>query len=116
MWLWHCRAAIALQRRHHDTGGEAASVDTLGHIAHHTGDHQLALDHYYEALAVRRSLGQAYQLADNLESLGHPHVALGQHDQARAVWREALELYREQGRDAAARVQRQLDELDEISR
>ncbi|NGY62548.1 tetratricopeptide repeat protein [Lentzea sp. NEAU-D13] len=112
----HCRAAITLQRRHHDTGGEAASVDTLGHIAHHTGDHQLALDHYYEALAVRRSLGQAYQLADNLESLGHPHVALGQHDQARAVWREALKLYREQGRDAAARVQRQLDELDEISR
>ncbi|HUQ61558.1 hypothetical protein [Lentzea sp.] len=31
-----------------------------------------------------------------LHSLGHPHLALGQHDQTRAVWREALELYRQQ--------------------
>jgi hypothetical protein len=34
------------------------------------------------------------------------------HDQARKAWQEALELYREQGRDEdAARVQRQLDDL-----
>ncbi|MGW4116648.1 hypothetical protein ACWEFJ_37725 [Actinosynnema sp. NPDC004786] len=45
--------------------------------------------------------------------MGHPHTALGRHEQARAVWREALQLYREQGCDAdAERVQRQLDNLD----
>jgi hypothetical protein len=35
------------------------------------------------------------------------------HEQARVVWRKALELYQQQGRDDAAdRVQRQLDDLD----
>ncbi|MGM1064820.1 hypothetical protein [Saccharothrix sp. Mg75] len=34
-------------------------------------------------------------------------------DPARAVWREALELYRDQGRDTDAdHVQQQLDDLD----
>ena len=34
-------------------------------------------------------------------------------EKARAVWREALEIYRDQGRDQDAdRVQRQLDALD----
>jgi hypothetical protein len=52
-------------------------------------------------------------VADSLDSIGHPHAVLGQHDQARKAWREALRLYREQGRDTdATRVQRQLDDLD----
>jgi hypothetical protein len=35
------------------------------------------------------------------------------HEQARAAWSTALELYRAQGRDHdATRVRRQLDELD----
>ena len=46
--------------------------------------------------------------------LGHSHVALGQREQARTVWREALELYRQQGREEdAARVEQQLDDLDD---
>jgi hypothetical protein len=46
----------------------------------------------------------AYAVADTLDDVGHPHAALGDRGHARAVWREALELYREQGRDDARRV------------
>lgn len=53
------------------------------------------------------------EVAGTLEDMSHPHAALGQHEQARAVWREALELYREQGRDTCAeRIQQKLDRLD----
>jgi tetratricopeptide (TPR) repeat protein len=100
----HCQAALTLHRHHHNPDGEAATLDSLGYIAHHTGDHHQAL-------------GDAYQVAYTLDRVGHPHAALGQHEQARTVWREALELYRDQGRDAdAERVQRQLENLDDTGR
>ncbi len=71
------------------------------------------MDHYQQALAQHRASGHTYEVADTLDRLGHAHAALGQHDPARAGWREALELYREQQRDEdAARVRRQLDDLD----
>ena len=57
--------------------------------------------------------GNACLVAETLDSVGHPHVVLGQHEQAHAVWREALELYREQGRDTdAQRLQQHLHNLD----
>lgn len=45
--------------------------------------------------------------------VGHPLIALGHFEQARAVWREALELYRAQQRSADAdRIQQQLNTLN----
>jgi hypothetical protein len=42
--------------------------------------------------------------------MGHACAALGRHTEARAAWREARELYRQQGRhDDVDRVRRQLD-------
>jgi hypothetical protein len=41
----------------------------------------------------RRDLGHARAVADILSGLGHPYAALREHDQARAVWQEALDLY-----------------------
>ncbi|MCP2163237.1 AfsR/SARP family transcriptional regulator [Goodfellowiella coeruleoviolacea] len=109
----HCQAALRLHRRHHDHNGEAHTLDSLGYIDHHTGRHAQAVDHYQQALAQHRASGHTYEVADTLDRLGHAHAALGQHDPARAGWREALELYREQQRDEdAARVRRQLDDLD----
>jgi hypothetical protein len=59
-------------------------------------------------------MGNDYVAAELLDKIGGPHLALGHHDQAREAWREAVELYRQQGRDdAAERVQRQLDDLGE---
>ncbi|HWO61038.1 MAG TPA: tetratricopeptide repeat protein, partial [Umezawaea sp.] len=105
-------AALTLHRHHRNPEGEATALDGLGLIAHRTGDHHQSLAHYHQALALHRTLGYTYELADTLEHVGHTHIALGQREQAHAVWQEALELYREQGRDDdATRVQRQLDDL-----
>ncbi|MFC6087882.1 ATP-binding protein [Saccharothrix lopnurensis] len=106
------RAALALHRRHDNPAGAAATLDTLGYVEHRDGHHDRAVDHYEQSLALRRELGNTYRCADTLDRLGHPLVALGDHERARAVWREALRLYQEQGRDDAARTQRQLDDLD----
>jgi DNA-binding SARP family transcriptional activator/tetratricopeptide (TPR) repeat protein len=110
----HCQAALTLHRHHHHSEGEAGTLDSLGYIEYHSGHHTQAIDHYHNALALFRALGNAYDAADTLDRLGHPHAALGQTELARAIWREALQLYQEQGRhDDGARIQRQLDDLDQ---
>ncbi|WP_123741684.1 hypothetical protein [Saccharothrix texasensis] len=69
--------------------------------------------YYRQALALRRSLGNDYDAASTLGHLGSPHAALGEHDHARAAWREALVMCRQQGRESdAEEVLRQLDALD----
>jgi len=109
----HCEAALALHQQHHNPAGEADTWDSLGYIAHHSGRYQQSIDHYQRARAIFRVLGHSSAAAPTLENLGHPHAALGEHEQARVAWREAIELYWEQGRETdAARVQRQLDDLE----
>jgi tetratricopeptide (TPR) repeat protein len=80
------------------------------HIANRAGQYSNAVDYYYQqALTLLRELGHTYEIANTLDNLGHPHAALGNHDQARAVWQEALELYEAQSRPADAdRVRRRL--------
>ncbi|MGM1060257.1 BTAD domain-containing putative transcriptional regulator [Saccharothrix sp. Mg75] len=108
----HCRAALDLHRRHGNPEGEADTLDSLGYIDHHTGDHAPAVEHYRRALVLFREIGNTYQVADTLEHLGHPHAALGQVDEARAAWQEALESYEAQDRpDDTARIQGLLDGL-----
>ncbi|WP_033432902.1 ATP-binding protein, partial [Saccharothrix syringae] len=108
----HCGAALELAREDGDEGMQAASSDSLGYIAHHSGRHAEALEHYGRATALFRANGDTHYLADCLDRLGRPHVVLGQRERARAVWREALELYLAQHREEdAERVRRQLAEL-----
>ncbi|HEV3355897.1 MAG TPA: BTAD domain-containing putative transcriptional regulator [Pseudonocardiaceae bacterium] len=109
-----CETALAILRRHRDPAGEAATLDSLGYIDHHSGRHQQAIVHYQQALSLLADVGDILRTAETFENLGHPHAALGEFEQARAVWRKALDLYRQQRRDQAAdRVQRQLDTLDQ---
>ncbi|HWO63680.1 MAG TPA: BTAD domain-containing putative transcriptional regulator [Umezawaea sp.] len=109
----HCQAALAVHRHLNDLLGEANSLGNLAWIDHHTGRHHQAIDRYHQALDLRRTLEQPYEAANVLYGLGYPHLALGQDHDTRTAWQEALQIYREQGRDDdAARVQRQLDDLD----
>jgi tetratricopeptide (TPR) repeat protein len=109
----HCQAGLALNRAHHDAVGEASTLDSLGYIAHHSGRHQEAVDYYQLALARYWELGDSYEATDTLDRLGQPYLALHEPERARTVWRDALRLYREQGRtEDENRVRRQLDALD----
>ena len=113
----HCEAALVLHRRLHHQAGEAGALDSLGFIEHGSGNHARAIDHYRAAITLLHELDYSYHLPTTLDALGHPHAALGEYEQARAVWLEALELYREQGRDGeATRLRQRLDDLGGSSR
>ena len=104
----HCQAALRLIGNTHP-GLEAIAEDRLGYIAHHTGHHRQAVRRYRRALTLFRDIGHSSESANTLDNLGHPYKALGEYGQARAVWQEALELYRQQERaDDAHRLQQQL--------
>ncbi|MBE8524826.1 helix-turn-helix domain-containing protein [Amycolatopsis sp. H6(2020)] len=107
----HCRQALHLIENDHPEL-EGVAHDRLGYIAHHTGHHQQAIEHYQRALTLFRGLGHSYETANTLDNLGHPHTALRQHDQARAAWQQAIQLYQGQHRAPdVQRVQQQLDTL-----
>lgn len=110
----HCLEAERLDD--HCTHELAADCQfVLGYIAHRTGRHRDAVDHYRQALLLRRSLGQTDKFADTLDNLGHSYVALGRWNAARQAWLEVLELHRQVGRTRLAeRVRRQLDAPREV--
>ncbi|WP_409463441.1 BTAD domain-containing putative transcriptional regulator [Amycolatopsis sp. GA6-003] len=95
----HCERALRLYREERHPA-VADVLDSLAHIAHHTGRHADAVEHYREALALYRESGNTYLEADTLEHLGHTHRAMGEAGEARTVWQLALDLFRAQGRFA----------------
>ncbi|WP_337822442.1 AfsR/SARP family transcriptional regulator [Amycolatopsis sp. A1MSW2902] len=95
----HCERALQLYRTANHPA-VADVLDSLAHIAHHTGRHIDAIEHYREALALYRESGNTYLEADTLEHLGHTHRAMGDSAEARSVWQLALDLFRAQGRFA----------------
>ncbi len=109
----HCQASLALYRAQDDPTDVAGMLHALGFIESETGNHSLAVRHYDEAAVLYHSLGHRYLLADTLERIGNPCLVLGQAERAATAWREAVELYRQQGRDEDAdRVRQQLEALD----
>lgn len=110
----HCAAALDLLHAHPVAvpDAEAATLDSLGYVAHHTGEHEQARGYYRQALAVYRGAGHTYGEANTLDHLGHTHHALGDARQAETCWRQALELYRAQNRTSDAdRVRDQMGGL-----
>jgi tetratricopeptide (TPR) repeat protein len=62
----HCHTAFPVLRRHHPPGA-ADALDTLGYIAHHTGQHTDALDYFRRAVALYRDLGDVFHVPDTLD-------------------------------------------------
>jgi len=96
----YCAQAVALCRAFDYHDGRAAAHDSLAHIAHTTGALHRAVGHYRHAIRLRRLLGDGYEEADALVSLGRVHQALDRPAEASTAWQQALALYRAQGRRA----------------
>lgn len=110
-------AALATARHHRYREDEALALGILGYIALHTGHHAAAVDRYRQSHTLLHEAGSTYFEANALDQLGQAHAALDEPGHAVRAWEQALELYRTQGRTAAAdRVRHQLAALGPPSR
>ncbi|MEU4806173.1 BTAD domain-containing putative transcriptional regulator [Actinosynnema sp. NPDC023587] len=97
-----CEAALARSREIHDQDTEGNSLDSLGYIAHRTGDHARAAEYYTLALEIWREKSFTYEEAELLERLGEARFDAGARDLAVEAWERALSMYRDQGRGSEA--------------
>ncbi|XVV07894.1 tetratricopeptide repeat protein [Actinosynnema sp. CA-248983] len=105
--------ALDLYTAQDNRPGVANTRDSLGLLARRTGRHADSREHYESALALFRELGHSYEEANTLERLGHVLTDLGDHNQARTTWQEALRRHTAQHRTAEAdRVRAALQALD----
>jgi tetratricopeptide (TPR) repeat protein len=83
--------ALEIFRALGDRRNEALTLNGLGLTQARTGDETGALDSYETAVAFLSELGDTHGTGRVLANLGALHLGQGQDDQARAVWRDALE-------------------------
>ena len=102
-----CEQALATFQRLEIEENEADATDVLGMIAAMTGDHATALRHHQRALDLYRRIGNNNVIGGTLADLARAHAALGQLDEARAAFRDALAVYERQSRDSDADIVRQ---------
>lgn len=96
------REAVPLCRRGNDPLALAHTVRHLGDVLRELGDVAGAEPCYAEALALYRAQPSApvLDVANALRPLAILRETLGEHDEARTLWREARDLYAEAGVEA----------------
>ncbi|WP_033433789.1 AfsR/SARP family transcriptional regulator [Saccharothrix syringae] len=98
----HCEIALSQCRLHRDRNGEGNTLDTLGYVSHQRGHHADGIRYYEASAALWRELGYTHELVVSLDGCGQVHADLGNADEARSLWGEALELCVAQRRDTEA--------------
>jgi DNA-binding SARP family transcriptional activator/tetratricopeptide (TPR) repeat protein len=93
----HCEQAMKIGREQ-DREGHFGTLDSMGYIAHHTGQFEESLRYYDAAIAVNRILGNSNEEANVLVCIGSVHADTGRVAEARRAWTAALDRYREQHR------------------
>src|SRR5688572_27696523 len=71
----------------------ARALTGLGQVERDVGDHEIARQHYEEALAIYRAEGDALRVAHAVRHLGDIHREDGRLELAGRCYREALEFY-----------------------
>ncbi|GAA2211774.1 BTAD domain-containing putative transcriptional regulator [Nonomuraea monospora] len=93
----HAEQALALVRAAGHRAEEARCLNNIGWIHAQRGEHQQALRHCAEALAIQQELGHPGQ-AYSLDSLGYISLRLGHHEQAIGYYERALALFSDEQR------------------
>jgi tetratricopeptide (TPR) repeat protein len=88
--LENCRHAVGLLQACGDVHGAATTWDSIGYAHHNLGRYREAVECYERALALFRATHKRYYEARTLHHLGDTLLAVGDHDAARAAWRDAL--------------------------
>ncbi|MEU2339877.1 tetratricopeptide repeat protein, partial [Streptomyces sp. NPDC013172] len=97
--------SLAIYRADDDSGGDdsrrrtavAATLNGVGWFHTRLGQHQQALDHCQQALALQQELGDDSSAADTWDSIGLALHHLGRYDEAVTSFRNALDLYQQTG-------------------
>ncbi|MGW7380991.1 BTAD domain-containing putative transcriptional regulator [Streptomyces sp. NPDC054794] len=106
--LGAAQRSLAIRRAVHDpeapgsddergSRATAGALNALGWIHGLLGQHQEALDHCRQALALHEERGLGYGVWHIWNSIGSAHHHLGQYDEAVASFRKALAGYRQTG-------------------
>jgi tetratricopeptide (TPR) repeat protein len=104
--------SVALCAAVGDRQGEAHAWDTVGYADGHLGRFARAVDSYQHALKLFRDAGLPYNEAVALMYLGDIHLAAGDPDAARTVWRQGLTLLDELDHADADQIRRRLTDLE----
>ena len=91
------REALAMLRKHHEPGWEAASLEVIGYALWVDGQHAAALDVLREAEVLTRRLGELAFLPELLAYQGLAQVGLGRTDEALDLTRQAVLLQMQGG-------------------
>jgi DNA-binding CsgD family transcriptional regulator/tetratricopeptide (TPR) repeat protein/DNA-binding SARP family transcriptional activator len=98
-----------------DLAGEATTWHTLGVALHNQGRHSEAVVAHRESLRRYRQGEIVMFTARGLVHLGDTYVELGDVEQARVAWTEAMAMLREIDHAGAERVRSKLEQLDDRS-
>jgi len=93
-----CERALAEIREFTGSGGltwEAATWRSLGYIHQRLGNRRRAIDCYERSLDLSRALGDRFNEADTLSTLGDVHDGAGDSTTARRAWTHALRIFEE---------------------
>ncbi|MFK0244343.1 ATP-binding protein [Amycolatopsis azurea] len=84
-----------------DRDGEATALEAMGTALSGLGRHDEAITAYTQAVAILEDLGDDYDAAKTLVSLGEAHDAAGDRVNAVSVWKRALQTFERLGRPDA---------------
>ncbi|MFD7713936.1 BTAD domain-containing putative transcriptional regulator [Streptomyces sp. NPDC059786] len=114
--LDHCRQALTLQQELGDDINAAHTWDSIGHAHHHLGQYEQAVTAYRNALTLyQQSGGVPWMMAGSLKRLGDTSLTAGHLDDARAAWKEGLDILEGIGHADAGPLRDRLRRLDEPS-
>ncbi|WP_310740529.1 tetratricopeptide repeat protein [Microbispora sp. H10885] len=109
--LEYHKKSLSLRESIGDRYGVGASLNNIGDIYRVSGQPELALPYLLRALGTRRAVGHAWGIARTLNNLGHVYLSLERHEEAKAAWSEALQIFGDLADAQYSEVRTQLERL-----
>ena len=108
-----CEQALSMNRDRGDPLNEAATWDSVGYVLFHLGRFDEAITHIRTALRTVEGMAAGYYQTTWLVHLGDAYHAVGDVDQARQAWEQALDILEHLHHSDADQVRALLAALDD---